>query len=67
MQGGLDIVENVKLTKINHETIQMIAKEYRICNCDIIFNCDANMDELIDVLEGNRKYLPCMYSHKLCA
>ena len=25
------------------------------------FHCDATVDELIDVLEGNRMYVPCIY------
>lgn len=23
--------------------------------------CDATEDDLIDVIEGNRKYVPCLY------
>jgi ribosome-interacting GTPase 1 len=30
-------------------------------NVDITFHCDATEDELIDVLEGNRRYVPCIY------
>ena len=30
-------------------------------NVDITFKCDADEDELIDVLEGNRRYVPCIY------
>ena len=33
----------------------------RICNADITLRCDANVDELIDVVEGNRNYIPCIY------
>lgn len=32
-----------------------------MANCDVAFRCDATMDELIDVLEGNRVYLPCLF------
>jgi ribosome-interacting GTPase 1 len=34
--------------------VRSILKEYRIPNADIIFKCDATVDELIDVIEGNR-------------
>lgn len=30
-------------------------------NGDILLNCDATEDDLIDVIEGNRKYVPCIY------
>lgn len=33
----------------------------QISNCDITFRDDANVDQLIDVIEGNRKYTPCLY------
>ena len=33
----------------------------RICNADITLRCDASVDELIDVVEGNRNYIPCIY------
>lgn len=60
-KGGIDIVENVKQTKLSHETIITIMKEYKAINCDIIFNCDADLDDVIDILEGNRRYIPCIY------
>ncbi len=35
--------------------------EYRIHNADITFRCDATADQLIDVIEGNRVYIPAVY------
>jgi len=40
----------------------VILKEYRISNCDICFKSRVNEDDLIDVIEGNRKYIPCLYA-----
>ena len=37
------------------------AGEYKIHNVDITFRCDATVDDLIDVIEGNRVYIPCIY------
>ena len=31
-------------------------------NADVNFKCNASIDELIDVIEGNRKYMPCLYA-----
>ena len=33
--------------------IAAIAKEYKLNNCDITFREDCNVDQLIDVIEGN--------------
>ena len=30
-------------------------------NADLHFRCNATIDELIDVIEGNRIYVPCIY------
>lgn len=30
-------------------------------NADIMLHCDATEDDLIDAIEGNRKYIPCIY------
>jgi ribosome-interacting GTPase 1 len=46
--------------------ITAICKEYRISNCDITFREDCNVDQLIDVIEGNRKYTPCLYVMNKC-
>ena len=35
--------------------------EYRIHNAEVLFREDATIDEFIDVIEGNRKYIRCLY------
>lgn len=52
-KGGLNITNTVPLTKIDHEEVKAICNEYRINSADISFRCDASIDDLIDVLEGN--------------
>jgi uncharacterized protein len=32
-----------------------------LANANIAFRCDATLDELIDVVEGNRVYIPALY------
>jgi ribosome-interacting GTPase 1 len=27
-----------------------------------VFKCNANDEDLIDIIEGNRKYIPCLYA-----
>jgi len=44
----------VPLTKIDTEEVKAVCSEYKIHNCDIIFREDCTIDQLIDVIEGNR-------------
>ena len=38
---------------LDNKMIAAIAKEYKISNADITFREDCNVDQLIDVIEGN--------------
>ena len=35
--------------------------EYKMHNAHVTFRGDYDVDELIDVIEGNRKYVKCLY------
>jgi ribosome-interacting GTPase 1 len=35
--------------------------EYKMHNAHVTFRGDYDVDELIDVIEGNRKYIRCIY------
>jgi len=61
-KGGLNISNTVPLTKIEKDEVAAICNEYKIHCADIIFRCDAGADELIDVIEGDRIYIPCIYA-----
>jgi hypothetical protein len=43
----------VFLLRLDNKMIAAIAKEYKISNADITFREDCNVDQLIDVIEGN--------------
>lgn len=60
-KGGIAISNTVPLTKLEPEEIKAVLAEYRLSNADVAFRCDATLDELIDVIEGNRVYMPCLY------
>lgn len=60
-KGGLNIVKLEACPKLSDETIISICKEYRMLNADITIKRKSTMDDLIDVLEGNRAYVPCIY------
>ncbi|CCJ28890.1 unnamed protein product [Pneumocystis jirovecii] len=61
-KGGITISNTVPLTNMDYDEIKTVLSEYRINNADITFRCDATVDELIDVLEGNRVYIPAIYA-----
>ncbi|KAJ3985409.1 developmentally regulated GTP-binding protein [Lentinula detonsa] len=57
--GGFNTT--VKLTKTDEKTIRTILAGYKLHNCDVMIREDITTDEFIDVLIGNRKYIPCIY------
>lgn len=59
-RGGLDIGSTVKLTKIDHETIAGICKEFRLNNAQIVIRDDITQDQLIDAIQKNKKYVPAI-------
>lgn len=60
MTGGLKIASTIKLTKIDFETVKIVMKEFKVMNADIIIRSNIDVDELIDVIEGNKKYIPAL-------
>ncbi|KAI9164361.1 GTP-binding protein rbg1 [Blastocladiella emersonii ATCC 22665] len=60
-KGGISMSATVTMTHLDLDTVKSILAEYRVHNADIRFNCDATEDELIDIIEGNRIYTPCVY------
>ena len=58
LRGGIDLGLTVKLTKISEETIKTILKEFRLENSSIVIREDITDDQLIDAIEGNKKYVP---------
>eukprot|EP00924_Labyrinthula_sp_SR-Ha-C_P008379 maker-scaffold_11-snap-gene-11.32-mRNA-1 protein AED:0.03 eAED:0.03 QI:54/1/1/1/0.66/0.5/4/214/408 len=66
--GGVKFnkISGLTLTKFGDEpekTVKSILQEYKIHNCEILFKEDCSPDELIDLIEGNRKYVKCLYCY----
>ena len=59
--GGVQFNANCKLTKIDKKLVINIMHEYKMHNAHVTFRGDYDVDELIDVIEGNRKYIRCIY------
>lgn len=62
--GGVRFSSTVKLTKLGpdpEKVATQILREYRISNAEILARDDITVDELVDVIVGNRTYKPCLY------
>jgi len=46
-----------KLTKVTQEDVRLVCHEYKILNAQVSFKDDYDIDDLIDTLEGNRRYI----------
>lgn len=67
--------ENSGGIKIDEKTVKNIFQEYKIFNADVLFREDCGVrkllitinywggkiDDMIDVIEGNRKFVKCLY------
>ncbi|KAL7325319.1 GTP-binding protein rbg1 [Mucor circinelloides] len=60
-KGGINMSNTVPLNNITFDEVKAVLSEYRIHNADISFKEDATIDDLIDVVEGNRIYIPAVY------
>jgi len=59
-QGGVLVKPTVKLTKIDSETIKDMAVAYGHINATIVVREDINVEQMLDVLSGNRVYVKCV-------
>ena len=59
-RGGLTVSSTVRLTHLAGGLALPIAREFGLHNGSIVFREDATADQLIDVLAGNRVYVPAI-------
>jgi len=62
-RGGIALTHTGSFTPthLDLDTVKAVLSEYKIHNADIILREDCTVDELIDIIEGNRVYIPCLY------
>lgn len=61
-QGGIDYQQIAPQTKgMNADVCRSVLKEYKISCATIILREDITVDQFIDVIEGNRAYIPVLY------
>lgn len=57
----LCVVLQCAQSELDMDLVKTILGEYKIHNADITLRYDATSEDLIDVIEGNRIYIPCIY------
>jgi small GTP-binding protein len=60
-KGGVAYRSIVPQPNLDEDTVKAILSEYRIHNADVVLRERCTMDDLIDVIEGSRVYMPCLY------
>jgi ribosome-interacting GTPase 1 len=59
--GGVNFTSTCRLTQLDEHMVKVILQEYKINNADVVFRGDYNVDDLIDAIEGNRKYVDSIF------
>eukprot|EP00878_Enallax_costatus_P003091 GHUV01003290.1.p1 GENE.GHUV01003290.1~~GHUV01003290.1.p1 ORF type:complete len:370 (+),score=92.02 GHUV01003290.1:198-1307(+) len=61
-KGGIAFTTNVQGTgKLDLDAVKAVCAEYKIHNADIHLAEDYDIDDLVDVIEGSRVYIPAIY------
>ncbi|KAJ3044214.1 Developmentally-regulated GTP-binding protein 2 [Rhizophlyctis rosea] len=61
--GGISFNATCKLTWLNEKMVYNILHDYKIHNAEVLVREDATVDQFIDVVLGNRKYINCVYCY----
>ena len=59
-QGGVLVKPTVKLTKTDAETIKDMTIAYGHINATVVVREDIDVEQMLDVLAGNRVYIKCV-------
>ena len=60
ISGGVHLVAAIKLTHVTEKLVKDVLSEYGIHNADIVIRQNITVDQLIDKITGNRKYVPAL-------
>lgn len=58
-QGGIQIGKTVKID-LDDETIKTVLREFKIVSAEVLIRSPIDVDDFIDCIEGNKKYLPAI-------
>eukprot|EP00891_Asterochloris_glomerata_P000250 jgi/Astpho2/250/Aster-02146 len=60
-KGGITMSTTVQEPKLDLESCRAVCAEYKVHNADIHFKEDCVVEDLIDIIEGSRIYIPAIY------
>lgn len=60
-KGGIMVNCTQKRTRMDDKMIKNVLSEYKMHNAHVVMRGDYDVDQLIDSIEGNRKYIKCLY------
>lgn len=61
-KGGVAYHSSFPQAHLTEDLVKSICTEYKLHNCSIqVRQPNVTVEELLDVIEGNRKYIPCIY------
>jgi len=58
-KGGIQVGKTVPLD-MGDETIKSVLREFKIVNADVLIRSKIDIDDLVDCIEGNKKYVPAI-------
>lgn len=64
-KGGINYTSSVTEPKMDIDAVKAVLGEYRIANADVHCRGDYDTDDLIDIIEGSRVYMPCIYGERV--
>ena len=59
--GAVSISATCQLVNITEQDVRQLLHEYKIHSAEVLFREDCTIDQFIDIIEGNRKYVRCLY------
>ena len=59
-KDGVRMGSTVRLSHLDEPTVKAVLKEFRINNADVVIRSDITVDQFIDCIEANKKYMPAI-------
>lgn len=60
LKGGVSFSPFGHQSHLTREVVASVCREYKLQSVDVIVRGDYTVDQLIDAIEGNRKYIPAL-------
>ncbi|MBT7706832.1 GTP-binding protein [archaeon] len=58
-KGGIQIGKTVE-SNVDDDTMKKVLREFKIVNADVLIRSPIDIDDFIDSIEGNKKYVPSL-------